>query len=271
MKAIHFSRILCPVTFSDDSQRIVEGAAVLAAMHDAELRLFHVLPPDSDGDRDAETLVASLFALSSRLPERLRISAAIACGDPSSEITQHARVMRADLIVLGANPRATPEDFADTITGKVASRPPCPVFVIRPRQAAALADGGRGFAEILCCADFLTSSPEGAGYVQAMTHSGHARVTLLNVLTEDNDEPAPADENTNFVDDGMHIVHVVLTGSAGPEIVALARRVGSDLVVVGAGSTATQVMAGAPCSVLIVPAASRMSQVSPFADYALYR
>jgi nucleotide-binding universal stress UspA family protein len=263
VKPIRFSRILCPVTFSDDSQRTVEGAAILAGMYGAELRLFHVASANSDGARDAESLIASLFAFSRRLPDRLRISAAVAYGDPSLEITQHAQLMRADLIVLGANARSAPAEFAHTVPAKVATCPPCSVLVVRPRLAPALADSGRGFADVLCCADFLTSSAESAAYVQAMTHSGHARVTMLTVLSERNEEPALADENNSSVDDRTQGVHVVLTGSPGPEIVGLARRIESDLIVMGAGgdvpaerehgSTATYVMACAPCSVLIVP------------------
>ena len=269
MQAVPFSRILCPVTFSQHSQQTVEGAAVLAAMHNAELRLFHVLSDPKGTDQDAESLVASLFALSRRLPERLRVSAAIAYGDPSSEIRQHARLMRADLIVLGAERRSAPADFAHTVPGKVLTGPPCHVLIVRPRLAPALADADRGFAEILWCADFLASSFESARYVQAMTHSGHARVTILNIVSQDNDEAALADENASYVVGGMHAVHVVLTGSPGPEIVALAQRIQSDLIVMGAhedvsqerqrGSTLTYVISCAPCPVLIVPLSSKIA------------
>ncbi len=271
MKPIRFNRILCPVTFSDDSKRTVDGAAILAAMYGAELRLFHVASANSDGARDAESLIGSLFAFSRTLPDRLRISAAIAYGDPSWEITQHAQLMRADLIVLGANPRTAPADFAHTVPAKVAACLPCSVLVVRPRLAPALADTGRGFAEVLCCADFLTSSAESADYVQAMTHGSHARVTMLNILSDRNEELALADENKSAVDDRMHVVHVVLTGSPGPEIVGLARRIECDLIVMGAdgdvsreredGSTVTYVMACAPCPVLIVPPSSRVPPI----------
>ena len=261
--AIQVSRILCPVTLSKRSQRTVEGAAILASMYNAELRLFHV-PWDHNGsDQDVESLIASLFALSGRLPERLRVSAAIAYGDPASEIKQHARLMRAGLIVLGADRRSAPADFANTVPGAVSTGPPCAVLIARPRLAPALADTGRGFAEILWCADFLTSSVESASYVQAITHGCHARVTMLNVVSQDNDEAALADENAHYVDGGMHAVHVALTGSPGTEIVALAERIQSDLIVMGAdgdvsrerqrASTATYVMAYAPCPVLILP------------------
>src|SRR5918999_860273 len=99
MKAVEFRRILCPITFADGSRRTVEGASILAAAYDAELRLFHVVSNERSC-RDAESLISSLFALTRTLPARARVSAALAYGDPSSEIVQHARLMRADLIVL---------------------------------------------------------------------------------------------------------------------------------------------------------------------------
>ena len=99
-------------------------------MYDAELRLFHVVSNQSS-NRDAESLIASLFALTRTLPARTRVSAALAHGNPSSEIIQHARLMRADLIVLGSEQRSAPVRFGNA-RRDVASQAGCPVLHVRP-------------------------------------------------------------------------------------------------------------------------------------------
>jgi nucleotide-binding universal stress UspA family protein len=141
MRVIEF-RILCPINFADSSQRTVEGASSLAAMYDAELRLFHVVSART-GDRDAESLIVSLFALTRRLPERTRVSAAIASGDPSSEITQHARLAGSDLIVMGAADETSPVPRLGSTTAYVMVHASCPVLIVPRRFNAAQFDSNR--------------------------------------------------------------------------------------------------------------------------------
>jgi nucleotide-binding universal stress UspA family protein len=273
MKAPGFVRILCPITFSERSWRTVGDAAVLAAMYDAELRLFHVRSTENDADQDAEGLIASLFTLSRRQSERLRVSAAVAYGDPCAEIIQHARLTGSDLIVLGADLRPPLTEFLNTVTARVTTHATCPVLVVRPALNRSLADDSQGFAEILCCGDFLPGSAERVNYALALGDRAHGRVTLLEVLTEGNDSPEleQQEHEAAGVDERMHIVHVALTGSPGPEIVGLAKRIQSDLIVIGAqqhvsatarlGSTTAYVMAHAPSPVLIVPSFPEASEI----------
>ena len=273
MKLPDFRRILCPVTFSENSRQRVTGAAILAAMHDAELRLFHVVSPKGDGDRDAETLLRSLFAISPRLPGHNRVSAAIAYGDPASEIRQHARLTASDLIVMGA--ARSPAKFLPTgIGASVATRATCPVLLVCPDSARSLQERRRGFADILCCVDFSATSVTSVRYAFALADNGHARVTLLNVLSIEEEDADVAPEAIGDAEERMRIirytthstrsgVEVVLTGSPGPEIVALAQRIQCDLIVIGArnhfeadprlGSTTAFVVNHALCPVLIVP------------------
>lgn len=266
MKAINIRRILCPINFGDGSQRTVEGAAILAAMYDAELRLFHVVANGSP-DRDAESLIASLFGFTRTLPGRTRVSAALAQGDPSSEIIQHARLMAADVIVLGTDRRSPPTDVRKTIVADVATRAACPVLYMRPHSLPSLSDTARGFSEIVCCVDPGSGSLGRGDYAHSLAHRGHARVTLLNVLATDDDTSELMRETADETCSRRDVVHVSLTGSPKIEIVALAQRIGADLIVMGAqdelspeqtlGSTTAHVMVHAPCPVLIVPRSSR--------------
>ena len=270
MKAIEFRRILCPVNFADGAYRIVEGASILAAMHAAELRLFHVVRSGSPGC-DAEGLLASLFALTRNLPERGRISAALAYGDPASEIIQHARLTGADLIVLGTERRSASNEVHGTIVANVGTHAECPVLHVRPHFFPPLSDTARGYTEILCCVDPLSGAIMREDYAHALARRGDARVTLLNVVADDED---PNESMPNMARDlakERHVVHVSLTGSPGLEIVALAQQIRADLIVIGAqdgaspeqrlGSTTSYVLVHAPCPVLIVPASCNASHI----------
>jgi nucleotide-binding universal stress UspA family protein len=271
MQAIEFRRILCPINFAEGSRRTVEGASLLAAMYGAELRLFHVV---CDGSRslDADSLMASLFALTRTLPERSRVSAALAFGDPSSEITQHARLMGADLIVLGTERRSAPAKVRRTIVADVATHAACPVLHVRPHLLPSLSDTSRGFTEIVCCVDSFAGAMPRDDYAHALARLGDARVTMLNVVAADEDTSETMREAAKDVDGKRHVVHVSLTGSPGPEIVALAQQIRADLIVIGArdeaspeqrlGSTTAYVMVNAPCPVLIVTHASSVFQIA---------
>jgi universal stress protein A len=263
MEAIKLRRILCPINFSGASQRIIEGASILAAMYGAELRLFHVVC-DNIHERDAESLLASMFALTRSLPERTRVSAALAYGNPASEIAQHARLTSADLIVLGTDRRSAPEHVGTTIVADVAAHAPCPVLHVRPHLLPSLSTRVPGFAEILCCADSRRGSNDGDAYAHALARYANARVTRVHVVGDGDDEAESVDADNG--DAEKRVVHISVTGSPGPEIVALAEGIHSDLIVMGVvdgissaprlGSTTAHVMVHARCPVLLVPPSS---------------
>jgi nucleotide-binding universal stress UspA family protein len=271
MKAIEFRRILCPINFGDASRRTVEGASILAAMYDAELRLFHVVSSDTSRC-DAESLIASLFALTRTLPARTRVSAALAHGDPSSEIVQHARLMQADLVVLGSEGRSSPAEVRKAIVADIATRVGCPVLHVRPHFLPSLSNKAPGFAEIVCCVDATFDARRRDDYARALALRGSSRVTLLNVADVEEDRSESAPDAATDMNADRSVVHVSLTGEPGPEIVALARRIQADLIVVGTqdeaslaqGLTATtaHVVAHAPCPVLIVPRAPDVLQMT---------
>lgn len=255
MGPIELRRILCPINCSDSSRQIVERSSILAALHGAELRLFHVVC-DNSRDRDAERLIASMFALTRTLPERARVSAALAYGEPASEIVQHARLARTDLIILGTDQRSSPAQVGTTLAADVAAHAPCPVLHVRLQFLTSLSEQNGGFAEILCCADSLRGSHDGDEYARMLARREHSRVTHVSVLGT-GEQATESSETVNIGDGHTHIVNVSLTGCAGLEIIALAGQIQSDLIVMGAaGSTTAYVMTHARCPVLLVPPSS---------------
>jgi nucleotide-binding universal stress UspA family protein len=145
MKPTHFYRILCPVSFSDTSQRTVEMAAMLAAGDAAELRLFHAVPAGANGDRDAESLIGALFALTRQIPMRVRISAAVGYGEAAQEIREHARLMGADLIVTGIHHRSMRRARGESVALAVTSHAACPVLIVRPTPGRFRGEQWMGF------------------------------------------------------------------------------------------------------------------------------
>jgi nucleotide-binding universal stress UspA family protein len=262
MQSVELRRILCPVNFSGSARRIVECASTLASLYGAELRLFHVACDSGGHGGDAEQLLASLFALTRRVSERTRVSAALAYGDRSTEITQHARLTNADLIVMGTDEVSAPAQVSSTIVADVALLAPCPVLYVRPHLLTSPSDHPDGFAEILCCANSLHGANDGDDYAHMLASRDHPRVTIVSVLGIGDDRTELA-ESLNHVGRKKQVVRVSLTGSPGPEIVSLAERLQSDLIVMGAvdgpsdvprlGFTTAYVIEHAGCPVLIVP------------------
>ena len=103
---LRVERILCVVTFSPSSRRIIDWAAALASADGGEVRLFHVLPGTDErasaiSQVESERALKKLFALAQHLQGRPRISAAVTEGDAAAEILRHARMVNADLIAIG--------------------------------------------------------------------------------------------------------------------------------------------------------------------------
>jgi nucleotide-binding universal stress UspA family protein len=91
-------RILCAVTFSPSSRRVVAWAASLAGRYDGEVRVFHAM--GTSNERAA--------AQSEADSEQVR-------GRPSVEIVRIANRRDADLIVMGIDAASKSEDaFGET-------------------------------------------------------------------------------------------------------------------------------------------------------------
>jgi nucleotide-binding universal stress UspA family protein len=142
-----WTRICCPVDFSQTSRAALEEAADLARRHGAALTVLHVFEPAVTGEMEAsvpELLEATARELERKLAgwkleaERLgapAVEQAVISGVPGREIAAFASEGGYDLVVMGTHGRT---GLRHLVIGSVAERvireAHCPVLVVRPRE-----------------------------------------------------------------------------------------------------------------------------------------
>lgn len=144
---VPYTRLLCPVDFSDSSLAALRFAFSVAEEADAALTILHVFewPPDDvpltlrfdvEGYRrfveeDAQRRLEAL------VPQEARVwskpSTRVSHGKPYREILQVAESERSDLIVIGVRGR-NPLDLTlfGSTTNHVVRRASCPVLTLKP-------------------------------------------------------------------------------------------------------------------------------------------
>jgi nucleotide-binding universal stress UspA family protein len=146
-----FTRVLCPIDFSDSSQAAVDLAAGLVQPGRAGITLLHVIDPPAvyssevrsfelarDLDRQS---TEHLDRWAARLAERAPAPVAklLRVGRPGAEILQVLDEGPFDLVVLGSHGRIGLERvLLGSVAEKIVRHAGCPVLVARPsaRQAA---------------------------------------------------------------------------------------------------------------------------------------
>jgi len=280
---VHIERVLCAVTFSPSARRVVAWAASLAAANDGEVRLFHALRnaderASATSRADSERVLNKLFALAQHLSGRPRISAAVTQGDAASEILRHARLVRADLIVVGMHAQ---DGSVSPLARRLAIDARCPVLVVGEGSTAPTTRDP--LQRIVVAVNFLPASLAAADYAFALARAVHAAVTVVHVLPERWEGPPRRDPN---VDETRRLVEehfrrllqiavstvsgtsrdrseVVASGRPCVEIARIAASGSADLIVMGIdaprkstndfGATTGGVMQFARSTVLLVP------------------
>jgi universal stress protein A len=144
---VKFERILVAVDFSEESQCALACAAELAAKFDASLTLVHVVephfgPPDADvppltgADSDAEEFAEAKLDLSALGEQMLGpcrvVETVVRAGLAFFEITEAAKALGADLIVVGTHGyTGIKRALLGSTAEKVVRHAPCPVLVAR--------------------------------------------------------------------------------------------------------------------------------------------
>jgi universal stress protein A len=147
-----YRKILVAVDLSPDSIQILERARALAAIHDAEIQMLHVVEPlplvtplDTP-EVLAPTVLQTQNELVSGARARLQALAAdaglpsssveVIIGNTQAEIVRAAAERNVDLIVLGSRERHGLSLLVDFTEDAVLHKSPCDVLAVRVRASA---------------------------------------------------------------------------------------------------------------------------------------
>lgn len=139
-----YQRILAAVDFGEHSAKVLQEAAAMAKLCEAELIVSHVVSYPLVTDVDYA--IPSVYELESKLIElaehQLRellaqvaltgsVRAIVESGRPKDAISQIAEKEKIDLIVLGAHGRHGLAKLLGSTANRVLSQAPCNVLVVR--------------------------------------------------------------------------------------------------------------------------------------------
>ncbi len=193
-------KILVPTDFSSCAQRAEDYAAYLAKASGAELALLSVAEfvPGMDLDYPVNKMYVEALQKEARVAleqaERrlgalgLTVERHQEIGVPSHWISQKAREIKADAIVMGTHGRT---GLQHVLLGSTAERTmrmaPCPVLTVRVADEGAAATAARAgsapaFRQILVPVDFSDCSLEAVEYAAVLAAQFSAAVTVLHVL-----------------------------------------------------------------------------------------
>jgi nucleotide-binding universal stress UspA family protein len=287
-----FTRILCPVDFTEVSRRTLRYAAATAKWFGAKLVVLHVWPLGQPANVIPSLVTAEALARLTRqeVPGDVDVEVRFEHErDVAAEITRDAAGFRSDLIVIGDHGRTGIDRLLSaSVSESVLRAAPCAVLVVPHHALHPLAPGDVAFDRLLCAVDFSAPSIEGLSTSLTLAEDADARLTLLNVVDAPGhlDEVSPVNQAERLALDAAdratrlqrlrefvppsartycHVETDVTEGKPAAEILLAARERASDLIVMGAGgrgalaslvlgSTTHDVLRQAPCPVLVIHA-----------------
>ena len=144
------NKILCPVDFSDRSDRALEYAVFIATTNDASLTLVHVVDHLQGEDHffilslTAEELQKKLESearkkldlLAQKYSDTIKVETVIRAGKPFVEIVRMAKENDIDQIIMGSHGRTgIPHMLLGSVAEKVSRKAPCPVLIFKEKGA----------------------------------------------------------------------------------------------------------------------------------------
>jgi universal stress protein A len=144
-----FTKILCPVDFSEFTDEILSYAVSIAKRFDSELHLIHVIPnlnyftpyesfltPENlvAIERNIEGEVGKDF---DKITKKLDLpfKRVIKTGVSFVEIIDYVKEQGIDLVVMGTHGRSGIEHILiGSVAEKVVRKSPCPVLTVRPKD-----------------------------------------------------------------------------------------------------------------------------------------
>jgi nucleotide-binding universal stress UspA family protein len=195
---VDINRILCPVDFSEFSERAFEHAVAIARWFESAITVLHIV------DVRLETpvgpplapiaLAPPVLTSAAREPiagELQRLVAAAAAPDvaietivrdgrPDTAILELAAMLPADLLVMGTHGRSGFDRLVmGSVTEKVLRKAACPVLSVPPRSHGSGAPVA--LKSILCPVDFSQSSMEALQCAVSLAEESDGRLTVLHV------------------------------------------------------------------------------------------
>jgi len=208
-----FSRILCPVDFSEFSVRALHYAVSLAQHYRAKLFVQHVVElwryPSagfSPGKYFDEFSQRLLQKGEEKLQELLRTATdteiqpepVVQQGTAADSILAFATSRKTDLIVMGTHGRRGFDRLMlGSVTERVIRKAPCPVLAVRKPAHDFVVSGKQQdtvhLSRILFCTDFSENSQRAMDHAISLTEEYNAELTVLHVLEDVPDSARMAD------------------------------------------------------------------------------
>ena len=294
---IHLNRMLVPVDLTGLSTFVFEYAIEVAREFQSEITLLFVVEPPvypSWGyahlvKRDHELRDIALDKLSkmiaeTNVPDGVVIKTAVRCGDATLEISEAAKELNADVLLIATHGDSDLlHSFLGGTAEQVVRHAPCPVWTVR-KSSFEKSEQPPGFRlkNILVPTDLSAESSKAIRYAEALASKFGSAVCLAHVVpsvlpTDVNqmagllEESALVDSaktelgkwsKANLQDPGV-VKQEVLSGSPYLEITEAANRLKTDLTIVTThgqsalrhfllGSTAERIVRHSRCPVLVV-------------------
>ena len=205
---VDLNRILCPVDFSESSDRAFEHAVAIARWYKAAITVLHVVDQRLDASIGFAAAVPEPPVLTPSVREQIagelqRLSTSGAASDvtietvvrdgrPDVAILDVAAAMPADLLVMGTHGRSGFDRLVmGSVTEKVLQRAACPVLSVPPHAE----DGPRtpvALKSILCPVDFSESSMDALRCAVSLAEESDGRLTVLHVAPALSPQEVPA-------------------------------------------------------------------------------
>lgn len=296
--------ILVAVDFSTGSHAALEQAARAAVLNNATLHVLHVVDSvvvatlaearrqgyESQAETAAQGARTALDRWVAQSGITVRHQGTVVVGAPLQQILEHARTLKAGLLVAGLEGAGKNSPGAGSVAAKLARKARGPVLLVR-------ADHVHPFKKIVACIDFSAASNEVARQAHRMALQHRAAVDFLHVWKEpwvvgyDDAFFAPSsypvviftqEERRLHIGNLREQLHRQVAEAAldipcaellqeatspGAGIAEHAQACHADLIVLGSkgsrnlrdvllGSTAERVLHRTPCSLLVVRAPS---------------
>lgn len=296
MRTSPIKNILCPVDLSETSGRALAYARMLASWYDASVTALQVIwvgiPPVSPSgvpsfitDAQQEDFEQDLKRFVENARRSPQVNIAVLHGPIVPQILREAKVLNADLIVMGTHGLGGFERLVlGSVTEKVLRKAECPVLTVPPASADAPTIP-QPFKCIVCAIDFSPASEKALAYALRLAEESGKRLVLLHVVDWPTDRHVPPGRGPEMSAERHQYEHHAIkalrasvsedarqwctcqertaTGRPHEEIVRIAAAESADLIVMGVhgrqtldqmmfGSTTSHVVRSATCPVLTI-------------------